>query len=85
MDILSNLLKKEPNVMDYFSPLKHRSDEITKFIANCGIFSLLLKNGQVIQFIPENPDQFTEWLNSKGIKNIRGKQTNPYKSIFEEK
>ncbi|MGE8426630.1 MAG: hypothetical protein ACN6O7_02095 [Sphingobacterium sp.] len=54
--------------MEYFSLLKHRSDEIIKFIANCGIFSLLLKNGKVIHFIPENPDHFMEWLGSKGIK-----------------
>ncbi|MGJ1417283.1 hypothetical protein ACR784_05770 [Sphingobacterium multivorum] len=57
--------------MEYFSLLKHRSDEIIKFIANCGIFSLLLKNGQVIHFIPDNPDHFMEWLGSKGIKNIK--------------
>ncbi|OJZ00101.1 MULTISPECIES: hypothetical protein [Sphingobacterium] len=57
--------------MEYFSLLKHRSDEIIKFIANCGIFSLLLKNGQVIHFIPDNPDHFMEWLRSKGIKDIK--------------
>jgi len=54
--------------MEYFSLLKHRSDEIIKFIA---IFSLLLKNGQVIHFIPDNPDHFMEWLRSKGIKDIK--------------
>jgi len=62
--------------MEYFSLLKHRSDEIIKFIANCGIFSLLLKNGQVIHFIPDNPDHFMEWLGSKGIKDIKRQQTN---------
>ncbi|WP_312741056.1 hypothetical protein [Sphingobacterium multivorum] len=62
--------------MEYFLLLKHRSDEIIKFIANCGIFSLLLKNGQVIHFIPDNPDHFMEWLGSKGIKDIKRQQTN---------
>ena len=62
--------------MEYFSLLKHRSDEIIKFIANCGIFSLLLKNGQVIHFIPDNPHHFMEWLGSKGIKDIKRQQTN---------
>lgn len=57
--------------MEYFSLLKHHSDEIIKFIANCGIFSLLLKNGKVIHFIPDDPDHFTEWLSEKGIKNIK--------------
>ncbi|MDR0262820.1 MAG: hypothetical protein LBJ04_06305 [Sphingobacterium sp.] len=62
--------------MEYFPLLKHRSDEIIKFIANCGIFSLLLNNGKVIHFIPDDPDHFIEWLNRKGIKNIKGQQSN---------
>ncbi|MNJ92295.1 hypothetical protein D3C87_99620 [compost metagenome] len=62
--------------MEYFSLLKHHSDEIRKFIANCGIFSLLLKNGKVIHFIPDDPDHFIQWLSSKGIKNIKEEKTN---------
>lgn len=61
--------------MEYFPLLKHRSDEIIKFIANCGIFSLLLNNGKVIHFTPDDPDHFIEWLNRKGIKNIKGQQS----------
>ncbi|WON92599.1 MULTISPECIES: hypothetical protein [Sphingobacterium] len=61
--------------MEYFSLLKHHSDDIIKFIANCGIFSLLLKNGKVIHFIPDDPDHFTEWLHRKGIKNIKKPQS----------
>jgi len=65
--------------MEYFTLLNHRSDEIIKFIANCGIFSLLLKNGKVIHFTPDDPDHFMEWLNRKGIKNIKRQQSNRLK------
>lgn len=62
--------------MEYFPILKHRSDEIRKFIASCGIVSLLLKSGKVIHFFPDDPEHFIQWLSSKGIKNIKEEKTN---------
>ena len=58
--------------MVYSSLLGHPSDEIVKFVASCGIFSLLLKNGEVVHFTPEDPEHFKEWLTTKDIEDIKG-------------
>jgi len=60
--------------MDYFSQLGHHSNEIIKFAASCGIFSLLLKCGDVIHFTPQDPEHFKAWLIEKNIEDIKSER-----------
>ena len=60
--------------MEYFSQLGHHSNEIIKFAASCGIFSLLLKSGDVIHFTPHDPEHFKAWLIEKNIEDIKSER-----------
>ncbi|WON95177.1 MULTISPECIES: hypothetical protein [Sphingobacterium] len=57
--------------MEYFRQLGHHSNEIVKFAAASGIFSLLLKCGKVIHFTPQDPEHFRSWLIEKNIEDIK--------------
>lgn len=60
--------------MKYFSQLGYHSNEIIKFAASCGIFSLLLKCGDVIHFTPQDPENFKAWLIENNIEDIKGEK-----------
>ncbi len=60
--------------MEYFPQLGHHSNEIVKFAAASGIFSLLLKCGEVIHFTPQDPEHFRAWLIEKNIEDIKSEK-----------
>jgi hypothetical protein len=60
--------------MKYFSQLGYHSNEIVKFAAASGIFSLLLKCGEVIHFTPQDPEHFRAWLIEKNIEDIKSEK-----------
>lgn len=55
----------------YSNQLGCDPSEIIKFIAASGLFSLLLTSGQVIHFSPLDPVDFTAWLLSYGVQDIK--------------
>jgi hypothetical protein len=45
-------------------------NEINKYIEALGLFSILLKNGNIVHFTPQNREDFRMWLTRHNIKDI---------------
>jgi hypothetical protein len=44
---------------------------LNRYIEAAGIFSILLKNRDIVHFIPTDADKFENWLRSHHIENIK--------------
>ncbi|GAB3428099.1 hypothetical protein [Niabella aquatica] len=56
-----------------FPGFEFSSDKLVKYIEASGLFSILLKGGQIIHFKPDDPNDFRNWLAEIGLVNIREK------------
>jgi len=65
----SGLNDPAPLGYDWFSSMR---SEISKYIEAAGIFSLLLKSGDVIHYIPQDKCAFRKWLYFHGITDVKG-------------
>lgn len=54
-----------------YPDLEHHVGELSRYIEASGIFSILLINGGIVHFIPEDASDFREWLYNHNIENIR--------------
>jgi len=55
----------------YFPGFKYSSSELLKYIAVIKDFTIMLKDGEFIKFIPEDETAFLNWLNENGVQDIR--------------
>lgn len=55
---------------DFFD-FTYQHAELHKFIEASGIFSIMLKTGEIIHFQPESPEEFSAWLNKHRIPDLR--------------
>ena len=49
----------------------YQPDELIKFIASTDIFTILLKNGEIIHYVPADKNLFYEWLIQNKIVDIK--------------
>lgn len=56
-----------------FNGFQHSSFELLKYIEAFGIFSILLKEGEVVHFTPTDKAAFINWLSYHRIENIKNK------------
>ncbi|ANH79989.1 hypothetical protein A8C56_02465 [Niabella ginsenosidivorans] len=54
-----------------FPGFEHAPDELTKYIEAFGIFTILLRNGSVVHYNPDDTNAFRYWLNRHKIIDIR--------------
>ncbi|MBT2564689.1 hypothetical protein J7E50_19545 [Pedobacter sp. ISL-68] len=54
-----------------FPGLKYPSSDLIKYLNVLNDFSLVLKNGDIIKFAPDDEQAFLKWLNENNIQNIR--------------
>ncbi|QNL52218.1 hypothetical protein H8S90_11955 [Olivibacter sp. SDN3] len=55
----------------YFPNFEYPASEVSMYICILKDFTLMLKNGDIVKFTPDNEDTFKAWLDDNGIKNIR--------------
>ena len=49
----------------------YKADELQKFLASTDIFTILLKNREIIHHTPTNKTTFYDWLIEHGIEDIK--------------
>jgi hypothetical protein len=49
----------------------YEASQILKFLPAYNFISLMLKDSQIIHFIPPDKDAFIQWLLAHGVENIR--------------
>jgi hypothetical protein len=54
-----------------FPDFDYKGTEISKYQQAAGIFTMLLKNGEIIHYEPAVIDAFEEWLSRHNVENIR--------------
>lgn len=55
----------------FFPGFAYAAHELDQFIAVLNLFTIILDNGDIIKYEPDNKDQFLEWLHSNDVKDIR--------------
>ena len=58
---------------DLYPNFKYRPSQLRKFIATSGIVTLLLIDGGIDHFTPENLCDFLDWLSAHNVQNIKAK------------
>jgi len=56
-----------------YPSLDYTSDMLVRYLATAGIFTILLRNGEVINFEPADTNDFENWLQKHKIENLRAK------------
>ena len=57
-----NAASTEELINSRYEDLTPDIKEISKFASAAGIFTLLLKNGKIMHFIPKDGEKFRRWL-----------------------
>lgn len=55
----------------YFAGFEYHSHEVCKFLQTYSTFTLMLTNGAIIHYQPEQVLDFQRWLNHHKIEDIR--------------
>lgn len=55
----------------YYKEFAYAASEIEKFLAAFDLFSIVLKDGEIIKFQPKDEKAFGQWLEENGIPDIR--------------
>lgn len=54
-----------------YASFEHPIDVLTKYYASSsGLFTIMLSNGLIIHFEPDDSHDFANWLNNHKIENI---------------
>lgn len=59
-----------------FPGFEYSPDNLIRDIEACGIFTILLKGGEIVHFKPDNPTDFRKWLVELGLTDIRKEVNN---------
>ncbi|MBP6139920.1 MAG: hypothetical protein KA434_01710 [Bacteroides sp.] len=55
----------------YYPNFEYPASDIFKYIVILKDFTLMLHNGDIVKFTPDNEDTFKKWLGDNGVQNIR--------------
>lgn len=61
------------NIDEYYDGVDHPASHINKFLhsAGTGIFTLMLKDGKITHYSPDDVESFLAWLQAHHISDIR--------------
>ncbi|GAB2971046.1 hypothetical protein GCM10027049_00670 [Mucilaginibacter puniceus] len=49
---------------------EYNANELCKFLASSDLFTILLKNGEIIHYTPLDKNAFIKWLQENKVTNI---------------
>lgn len=49
----------------------YAANELVKFIATAEVTSIMLKNGEIVHYSPQNTELFTGWLRGNKVIDLR--------------
>ena len=64
---------KAMNLPDLYPNFKYKPSQLRKFIATSGVVTLLLIDGGIEHFAPENITDFINWLDAHNVPDIKAK------------
>ncbi|RZJ89059.1 MAG: hypothetical protein EOO20_11965 [Chryseobacterium sp.] len=56
---------------NYFSGFEYPASELLKFLTASDLFTIMLKNGNIINFLPDDDMLFKKWLIDNDVIDIR--------------
>ncbi|MDB5156050.1 MAG: hypothetical protein JWR50_757 [Mucilaginibacter sp.] len=56
---------------DTYPNFEYKAGELNKYIATAQMITIMLKNGEIIHYFPENTPSFLQWLCDHHIKDIK--------------
>jgi len=59
------------NAEKFYPDFAHSCDDIIKYLKAAGIFTMKLKNGEIIHHMPKDDDDFECWLRKHNIPDMR--------------
>ena len=57
---------------DYYQGFNYSCTHLVKFANSFDLFTIMLRNGQIVHFQPDNISEFREWLLKNNIEDIKG-------------
>ena len=86
----TNKLSGPKSIEDTYPGLDYNADQLSKFLAACDLFTILLKNGEIIHFTALDKNSFYDWLINHEIEDIKitrdsnrsNKKTGPYGPVL---
>jgi hypothetical protein len=68
----TNAMRETAPFEPYYSGFSFSAMELKVFVPTCGgLFSIMLINGDIIHFAPDDPVTFLQWLTNHRIRNIK--------------
>ncbi|MBZ4192253.1 hypothetical protein [Niabella beijingensis] len=58
------------NTAVLFPEFEYGHSQLNKVIESSGFFTIMLKTGEIVHFLPQSAEEFRQWLYSHNIKNI---------------
>ncbi len=55
----------------FYPGFEYAAHELDQFIAVLDLFTIILTNGDIIKYAPDNQEHFLEWLLLNKVKDIR--------------
>lgn len=55
----------------FYPGFEYAAHELDQFIAVLDLFTIILTNGDIIKYTPDNKEHFLEWLLLNKVKDIR--------------
>jgi len=63
-------LQKLSTMTEKFPGFTHEAAELSAYIFSIDTFIISLKNEEIIKFVAPYPDDFKQWLDHHGIRNV---------------
>ncbi len=57
-------------ITNHFPGFAHEAAELSAYIFSIDTFIISLKNEEIIRFVTDSPDDFKQWLDHHGIRNV---------------
>ncbi|MBZ4192511.1 hypothetical protein [Niabella beijingensis] len=54
-----------------YSGFEYTGEQLYKYVRASGIFTIMLVDGRIVHFVPDNEAEFAEWLRQQGVSDIR--------------
>jgi len=61
-----------------YPAFEHSADTLKRYIEAAGIFTILLKDGTITHYFPENVIEFRSWLEKHNIQDVRASDAGPF-------
>ena len=57
--------------IDRYPVFDYTTEQLSKYLAASDLYTIMLKNGEIIHFTPKDSAAFEKWLDRNNIPNIR--------------